>query len=49
MVLKPRLAAGSYADLTVSKQEWLAKVTEKFPIETGGGVPLASLTALQVQ
>ena len=24
-------------------------MTEKFPIEIGGGVPLASLTALQVE
>lgn len=40
--------AGSYADYTASKKEWLAKVTDKFPIEIGGGVPLVSLTALQV-
>lgn len=46
---KHAVAAGSYADFTASKAEWLAKVTEKFPIEIGGGVPLASLTALQVQ
>lgn len=40
--------AGSYADYTASKKEWLGKVTDKFPIEIGGGVPLVSLTALQV-
>ncbi len=40
--------AGSYADYTASKKEWLAKVTDAFPIEVGGGVPLVSLTALQV-
>ena len=39
---------GSYADFTVSKKEWLAKLTDKFPLETGGGVPLVSLTAMQV-
>ncbi|CAL5224697.1 g7424 [Coccomyxa viridis] len=38
---------GSYADFTASKKEWLTKVTEKFPIEIGGGVPLVALTALQ--
>ncbi|CAK0787537.1 hypothetical protein CVIRNUC_010757 [Coccomyxa viridis] len=38
---------GSYADFTASKKEWLAKVTDKFPLETGGGVPLVSLTAMQ--
>ena len=42
------LGVGSYADFTASKKEWLTKVTEKFPIETGGGVPLVALTALQV-
>ncbi len=42
------VCAGSYADFTASKKEWLAKVTDKFPLETGGGVPLVSLTAMQV-
>ena len=42
------LLAGSYADFTASKKEWLAKVTDKFPLQTGGGVPLVSLTAMQV-
>ena len=42
------MCAGSYADFTASKKEWLAKVTDKFPLETGGGVPLVSLTAMQV-
>ena len=40
--------AGSYADFTASKKEWLAKVTDRFPLDTGGGVPLVSLTAMQV-
>lgn len=40
--------AGSYADCTASKKEWLAKVSDRFPIEIGGGVPLVSLTAIQV-
>ena len=41
--------AGSNADFTASKKEWLTKVSEKFPIEIGGGVPLVALTALQVK
>ena len=40
--------AGTYADKMVSKGEWTAKVTDKFPLEIGGGLPLVALTAFQI-
>lgn len=40
--------AGSYADYTASKEEWLAKAPYGILLNILGGVPLVGLTAMQV-
>ena len=48
MLIDKASQAGTYADKVVSKAEWTVKVTGKFPLEIGGGLPLVALTAFQV-
>ena len=40
--------AGTYADYSVSKGEWLAKAPKGILLNILGGVPLVALTAFQV-
>jgi NADPH:quinone reductase-like Zn-dependent oxidoreductase len=39
---------GAYADYTVCKAEWLARVPVDILLNVAGGVPLVALTAFQV-
>ena len=40
---------GTYAEYICSKESWLAIVPDNIPLDIAGGVPLVSLTALQVR
>lgn len=40
--------AGTYADYTASKEEWLAKAPYGILLNILGGIPLVALTAFQV-
>jgi len=42
------MPAGTYADYTASKEEWLAKAPYGILLNILGSVPLVALTAFQV-